>query len=179
MVTYTYLVYIYLVHREICGFTTTSFFHFVSGRPACACLIPFFLFRSVPLARLYFRFFFCAPAIYRVYVDPSGFDELAEGASRPGFFRGVATVVTKLLNVVQPDRAYFGQKDALQCVLVKRLVEVGRRGPVLQMYPDPKSLNNAKRRPNGKPETPTQMPRPPPAALLVFPSFPRPPPQHR
>lgn len=60
---------------------------------------------------------------HRVYVDPSGFDELAEGASRPGFFRGVATVVTKLLNVVQPDRAYFGQKDALQCVLVKRLVE--------------------------------------------------------
>lgn len=41
-------------------------------------------------------------------------------------------MVTKLLNVVQPDRAFFGQKDALQCVLVKRLVEVGRRGPILR-----------------------------------------------
>lgn len=54
-----------------------------------------------------------------------GFDDLPEGVARPGFFRGVATVVTKLLNVVQPDYAYFGQKDALQCLLVKRLVEVG------------------------------------------------------
>lgn len=53
-----------------------------------------------------------------------GFDDLPEGVARPGFFRGVATVVTKLLNVVQPDCAYFGQKDALQCILVKRLVEV-------------------------------------------------------
>lgn len=61
----------------------------------------------------------------RIYVDPVGFDDLPEGAARPGFFRGVATVVTKLLNVVQPDFAFFGQKDALQCVLVKRLVEVG------------------------------------------------------
>ena len=76
-------------------------------------------------------FFFLFPAL-RVYVDPSGFDELPEGVARPGFFRGVATVVTKLLNVVQPDRAYFGQKDALQCVLVKRLAEVGRREPILQ-----------------------------------------------
>ncbi|CAM9506048.1 unnamed protein product [Scytosiphon promiscuus] len=63
------------------------------------------------------------PPEHRIYVDPVGFDELPEGAARPGFFRGVATVVTKLLNVVQPDLAFFGQKDALQCVLVKRLVE--------------------------------------------------------
>ncbi|CAM9511982.1 unnamed protein product [Ectocarpus sp. 6 AP-2014] len=60
---------------------------------------------------------------HRIYVDPLGFDDLPEGVARPGFFRGVATVVTKLLNVVQPDLAFFGQKDALQCVLVKRLVE--------------------------------------------------------
>ncbi|ROT41889.1 pantoate-beta-alanine ligase-like protein [Sodiomyces alkalinus F11] len=47
---------------------------------------------------------------------------LLEGASRPTFFRGVATVCTKLFNAVQPDRVYFGQKDAQQAVLIRRLV---------------------------------------------------------
>ena len=46
-----------------------------------------------------------------------------EGASRPVFFRGVATVCTKLFNIVQPDRVYFGQKDIQQSVLIKRLVK--------------------------------------------------------
>lgn len=52
-----------------------------------------------------------------------GFDDLPEGKCRPGHFRGVATVVTKLLNIVGPTHAFFGQKDAAQCVLIKRLVE--------------------------------------------------------
>ena len=43
--------------------------------------------------------------------------------SRPGHFRGVATIVAKLFNIVRPTRAYFGQKDAAQCVLIKRMVE--------------------------------------------------------
>lgn len=48
---------------------------------------------------------------------------LLEGASRPVFFRGVATVVMKLLNIVQPDRVYLGQKDIQQTVVIKRMVE--------------------------------------------------------
>lgn len=48
---------------------------------------------------------------------------LLEGASRPVFFRGVATVMMKLLNIVQPDRVYLGQKDIQQTVVIKRMVE--------------------------------------------------------
>lgn len=57
------------------------------------------------------------------YIDPMGFDNIPEGISRKGHFRGVATVVTKLFNIVQPTTAYFGQKDAAQCVLIRRVVE--------------------------------------------------------
>lgn len=57
------------------------------------------------------------------YVDPVGFDNIPEGKSRPGHFRGVATVVTKLFNIVQPTSAYFGQKDAAQCCLIRRIVK--------------------------------------------------------
>lgn len=80
-----------------------------------------------------------------MYVDPMGFDDLPEGVARPGFFRGVATVVTKLLNVVQPDLAFFGQKDALQCVLVKRLVEVGVRELPFAGYVPCLAINNRTR----------------------------------
>jgi len=57
------------------------------------------------------------------FVEPEGFDDIPEGRSRPGHFRGVATIVTKLFNVVQPTNAYFGQKDAAQCCLIRRIVE--------------------------------------------------------
>lgn len=72
-------------------------------------------------------YLFCPTEMYNqhhcCYVEPVGFDDLREGQARPGHFRGVATVVTKLFNIVQPTNAYFGQKDAAQCVLIQRLVK--------------------------------------------------------
>ena len=68
------------------------------------------------------------PEIREVY--PPGFDtwvdigpigDRLEGAARPGHFRGVATVVAKLFGIVQPERAYFGQKDGQQTVVVRKL----------------------------------------------------------
>ena len=52
-----------------------------------------------------------------------GLDGAAEARERPGHFEGVATVVLKLLSVVQPERIYLGQKDGMQCVVVRQLVE--------------------------------------------------------
>ena len=62
------------------------------------------------------------PAGYQTYVTVEQVTQTLEGAARPTHFRGVATVVTKLFNIVQADRAYFGQKDAQQVVVIKRLV---------------------------------------------------------
>ncbi|WP_258360637.1 pantoate--beta-alanine ligase [Moorella sulfitireducens (nom. illeg.)] len=61
------------------------------------------------------------PPGYATYVQVEGLTEVLCGASRPGHFRGVATVVSKLFNIVQPDRAYFGLKDYQQAVVIKRL----------------------------------------------------------
>ena len=61
------------------------------------------------------------PPDYTTYVDVEGVTELLCGKSRPHFFRGVATIVTKLFHAVQPDRAYFGQKDAQQAAMIRRM----------------------------------------------------------
>jgi pantoate--beta-alanine ligase len=62
------------------------------------------------------------PALFDTWVVPGRLAERLEGGVRPGHFRGVATVVTKLFNLLEPDRAYFGQKDAQQAIIVRRLV---------------------------------------------------------
>lgn len=61
------------------------------------------------------------PPGYATYVTVEGLSDGLCGKSRPIFFRGVATVVTKLFNAVRPHRAYFGQKDAQQCAVLKRM----------------------------------------------------------
>ncbi|HEX7998687.1 MAG TPA: pantoate--beta-alanine ligase [Pyrinomonadaceae bacterium] len=62
------------------------------------------------------------PKNFSTYVTVGGLSDELEGKSRPGHFRGVATVVTILLNIVRPDFAFFGQKDAQQTLVIKRLV---------------------------------------------------------
>lgn len=57
------------------------------------------------------------------YVEVEGISDILCGASRRGHFRGVATIVTKLFNIVQPDIAYFGQKDFQQAVIIKKMVK--------------------------------------------------------
>jgi len=62
------------------------------------------------------------PKNFSTYVTVEGLSEQLEGAARPGHFRGVATVLAVLFNVVRPDTVFFGQKDAQQTLVVKRLV---------------------------------------------------------
>ena len=63
------------------------------------------------------------PAGHKTHVCVEHFSEVLCGKFRPGHFRGVATVVKKLFNIVQPDVAYFGQKDAQQATIIKKMVE--------------------------------------------------------
>ncbi len=62
------------------------------------------------------------PEGFTTYVTVEGLSDRLEGAFRPGHFRGVATVVSKFFNIIPADRAYFGQKDAQQVVIIKRMV---------------------------------------------------------
>jgi pantoate--beta-alanine ligase len=62
------------------------------------------------------------PAGAVTYVSVEGLSEKLCGKSRPGHFRGVTTVVAKLFHIVEPDRAFFGQKDAAQTTIIRRMV---------------------------------------------------------
>ena len=85
--------------------------------------------RDAELARQAGVDFLFAPSIeamyppgFQTWVDVEHLSRTLEGAHRPGHFRGVATVCLKLFNIVRPERAYFGQKDAQQVAVVKQLV---------------------------------------------------------
>ncbi len=63
------------------------------------------------------------PPGFVTYVEPTGpLVTMAEGASRPGHFRGVATIVLKLFQIIRPEQAYFGQKDAQQVAVIERMI---------------------------------------------------------
>lgn len=63
------------------------------------------------------------PQGFSTYVDMSSLTNTLCGASREGHFRGVCTILMKLFNIVRPNRAYFGQKDAQQCAVVRHMIE--------------------------------------------------------
>ncbi len=63
------------------------------------------------------------PEDFQTWVTVEGLSSPLEGKSRPGHFRGVATIVAKLFNAFTPDKAYFGQKDAQQVAVIKRMVQ--------------------------------------------------------
>ena len=63
------------------------------------------------------------PEGYKTYVEVNDITKVLCGESRPTHFKGVTTVVTKLFNIVNPNKAYFGQKDAQQCLVIKQMVK--------------------------------------------------------
>lgn len=63
------------------------------------------------------------PQNFQTWVEVTGITQRLEGAARPGHFRGVATICTKLFNIVQADRAYFGKKDYQQLKVIQRMVK--------------------------------------------------------
>jgi len=75
------------------------------------------------------------PGGYSSFIEVEGITEKLCGLSRPGHFRGVATVVNKLFNIVQPDKAFFGQKDAQQVLVLQRMVADLNMNVTLEVVP--------------------------------------------
>jgi pantothenate synthetase len=73
------------------------------------------------------------PAGASTWVDVEDVTKTLEGATRPGHFRGVATVVAKLFNIVEPTKAYFGQKDAQQVVVIRKMVTLIKKEPLARI----------------------------------------------
>jgi pantoate--beta-alanine ligase len=118
--------------RERCGFVVVSLFVNPTqfNDPADLAAYPRDEARDARMAERAGVDLLFAPAPSEIYRDGDattvqvrGLTEVLEGASRgPGHFRGVTTVVSKLFNIVQPDVAFFGQKDAQQALIVQRMV---------------------------------------------------------
>jgi pantoate--beta-alanine ligase len=75
------------------------------------------------------------PESFRTFVEVRELGDVLCGASRPGHFRGVATVVLKLFEIIRPDIAYFGQKDAQQCRVLEQMVRDLNVGVKLRICP--------------------------------------------
>jgi pantoate--beta-alanine ligase len=75
------------------------------------------------------------PKGYNSFIEIDGITEKLCGLSRPGHFRGVATIVAKLLNIIQPDTAFFGQKDAQQVLVLQRMVSDLNMNVALEIVP--------------------------------------------
>ena len=75
------------------------------------------------------------PHGYKTYVEVHDLQDRLCGRSRPGHFRGVSTVVLKLFEIIQPDVAFFGQKDAQQVVIIKKMVEDLNLGVAIEALP--------------------------------------------
>lgn len=75
------------------------------------------------------------PAGYASFIEVEGITQKLCGVSRPGHFRGVATVVNKFFNIIQPDKAFFGQKDAQQVMVLQRMVADFNMNVVLEVVP--------------------------------------------
>ena len=83
------------------------------------------------------------PPGFDTWIEPGAIAARLEGAARPGHFRGVATVVAKLFNILRPDRAYFGQKDGQQAAVIRQLIRDLNLGIDLVVVPtvrDPDGL---------------------------------------
>ncbi len=83
------------------------------------------------------------PSRYSTYVNVEGLTDTLCGTSRPGHFKGVTTVVAKLFEIVRPDIAYFGQKDAQQAIVIKKMAEDLNMGIDIKIMPiirDPDGL---------------------------------------
>jgi pantoate--beta-alanine ligase len=81
------------------------------------------------------------PAHFQSFVQVERMQQYLEGASRPGHFKGVATVVLKLFNIIRPDTAFFGQKDAQQARLIQQMVRDLNLPVGLQICPTVRELD--------------------------------------
>ena len=81
------------------------------------------------------------PPGFDTWIEPGAIAARLEGAARPGHFRGVATVVAKLFNILRPDRAYFGQKDGQQAAVIRQLIRDLNLGLDLVVVPTVRDID--------------------------------------